>query len=339
MKTIRRISAILAGAVFFIAGLLKLMDPLGSSLIVEEYLKFFHLSGLIPASTVFAEGLAFVETVVGAAMITGIWKAIVSIVSLLMLVFFTLITLILGIFNAPMDCGCFGEALHLTHAQSFMKNVALLILWVLAYVPRSFEDPRNAKYVSFAITVVSTIAFMVYFWLNIPAMDFTPMKPGTELLGEIADYTESNPILSFSNSDGEYVDSLALNGNIMIISEYNPDKTDPEERALLDTFISDCRKAGITPLNIVAGTPDEDPGIYYADRRTLMTLNRANGGATLICDGQIVAKWRPGKFPDAEHLGTLATTDPTESYISENTSRRLHFQSFMLYVFAVMLLL
>ena len=35
MKTLRRFSAVLIGIVFFVSGILKFMDPVGTSLIVE----------------------------------------------------------------------------------------------------------------------------------------------------------------------------------------------------------------------------------------------------------------------------------------------------------------
>ena len=39
----RRICAVIVGTVLFVAGSLKLMDPVGAGLVVSEYFKFFHL--------------------------------------------------------------------------------------------------------------------------------------------------------------------------------------------------------------------------------------------------------------------------------------------------------
>ena len=41
---VRRLCAVIVGLVFFVAGILKLMDPVGSMLIVREYFSFLHLS-------------------------------------------------------------------------------------------------------------------------------------------------------------------------------------------------------------------------------------------------------------------------------------------------------
>ena len=70
-----------------------------------------------------------------------------------------------------------------------------------------------------------------------------------------------------------------------------------------------------------------------------MTLNRSNGGATLISDGLIVAKWPARKLPDAHHAATLARESPTEAMMQENAPKRYKLQGMMLYIFAVLLLL
>ena len=65
MRTIRRFSAVLIGIVFFVSGMLKLMDPVGTSLIVEEYLKFFRLGFLHFADYALGACLALAETILG----------------------------------------------------------------------------------------------------------------------------------------------------------------------------------------------------------------------------------------------------------------------------------
>ena len=86
-------------------------------------------------------------------------------------------------------------------------------------------------------------------------------------------------------------------------------------------------------------SPELLPYIYFADRKTLLTLNRSNGGATFISDGQIVTKWPVNRLPDTEKLEQLASTDPIESLVTENHPAKLKLQAFLLYVCAVILLL
>ena len=326
MKFLRRIAALLAGFVFFAAGFLKLMDPVGAGLVVEEYFKFLHLAFLTPVSKVVAVGAALLETFVGAALITGVWKKVTALVTLALTAFFTLLTLVILIFNPPMDCGCFGQAVHLTHAQTFLKNIVLLALWALAFLPLSRLEPApKIKTVSFAIAVISVVVFTVLSLLGVPMADFTPFAPGEDVSGQ----------LSLSDSGGEYCDSLALQGRVMVISEYNPERRPGDA----DRFLSDAAASGFRTLELAAAIPEEGEDFYFADRRTLMTLNRSNGGATYLDGGRVICKWPARSLPDAEKLAVLRDETSTEALLSASSSSRVRVQGFLLYVFAVMLLL
>ena len=68
----RRFAAVLVGIVFLVSGLLKMVDPVGTMLIVTEYLKFFHLQFLLPAAKVIGICFSFLECALGVALITGI---------------------------------------------------------------------------------------------------------------------------------------------------------------------------------------------------------------------------------------------------------------------------
>ena len=78
---------------------------------------------------------------------------------------------------------------------------------------------------------------------------------------------------------------------------------------------------------------------YSSDRRTLMSLNRSNGGATLLSDGMIIAKWPNRSLPSGDSLSELLAQEPAEAMMQQNTPKRLKFQGFLLYVAAVLLLL
>ena len=95
-----------AGFVFFISGILKLVDPVGASLVMKEYYKFLHIGFLEVTAMPNALFFAFLETLIGAGLITGVWRKIVAPVALGFQSFFTFLTLLLVIFKPEMDCGC-----------------------------------------------------------------------------------------------------------------------------------------------------------------------------------------------------------------------------------------
>ena len=382
MNAFRRICALLVGIVLFLAGFLKLMDPLGASLVVEEYFKFFHVGFLTFASKVVAEILSLLETIIGAALIVCVKPRLTCIAAWIMMAVFTAITAILWFFDPPMDCGCFGQAIHLTHAQSFWKNLILCALLAIATLPLSkFGQTRKSKYVGFAIAVITVLFFAAYSLVSIPAMDFTSFAPGAEFMPEsvasdrvliyekngkegafslgaaLPDsswtflreelsgdslYNDGREAveLSFSDADGEYCDSLLFRGELMVVSVYDADRLDDDEWCEVASFTADATTAGYLPIVLVASTPGAigdklselslAPCSYYADRRTLMTFNRSNGGVTFIRDGEIVRKWASSSRPDADVLAGV---------IEKNSRSHLSVQGVLLYVFAVMLLL
>jgi len=396
VERFRRFCGFLTGLVFFISGILKLLDPVGAGLVMNEYFTFLHLGFLSFSAKVTGTAFALAETVIGTALITGVWRKSTAIAAIAFQAFFTILTLILVIFNPEMDCGCFGEAIHLTHMQTFLKNLVLCALLAAAFIPfRGLGRPRPRKYVSFGIVTMAVVAFMIYSWIYIPMVDFTDFKPGTSLasgdtsaedayearfiyekdgvqesfdLNHLPDSTWTfvstetvlkkgyvAPVtISFTGPDGEYADHLAAEGKVMIISVYNPDMRQGKwERAA--KLIADSGSAGITPVLLVASAPEETEEafaglpegtseilkscLFHSDRKTLMTLNRSNCGATYFNDGTLIRKWAFNALPGMQKLEELAMTNGLEESVDKDTKGSLGFQGFLLYVFAVMLLL
>jgi len=98
--------------------------------------------------------------------------------------FFTLLTLILAIFNPVSDCGCFGDAIHLTNWQTFMKNVVITLLVVFVFIRK--EDPRGTLSVKVALNFILVFIFLFLLFMRynlayLPVIDFRPYKVGTNL--------------------------------------------------------------------------------------------------------------------------------------------------------------
>ena len=265
----RRFCGFICGFVFFLSGIVKLMDPVGAGLVIDSYLDFLHLGFLGFASKTLGVIFALGETVLGTALITGVWRKVTAIAALSLQGFFTLLTILLVIFNPLMDCGCFGEAIHLTHLQTLCKNLIICALLLFAFIPmRNLGRPKKRKFVSFGLVCTSIVAFTVYSLFYLPMIDFTDYKPGTGLASSRAEqetsdedayesvfiyekdgvqkefsleslpdstwtFVSTNTIqkkdlsrfeatLSFYDHDYEYKDSLAIEGDVMIISIYKP---------------------------------------------------------------------------------------------------------------------
>jgi hypothetical protein len=140
----------------------------------------------------------------------------------------------------------------------------------------------------------------------------------------------------------------------MVISLYDPEIKAGRWKETAE-FIRNASKAGYTPLLLTASTPGEMAGflqnadeasrniiensLYFSDYKTLLTLNRSNGGAVWFSDGYLIRKWARRALPDEAQMKADLDSDVTEAIIEKSTRGSLAFQGFLLYVFAVMLLL
>lgn len=297
---LRRLGAVLLGAVLLFGGLVKLMDPLGSQLVMEAYLRFMHLSFMGFAAGFLSLLFNLLECVLGAALIAGLFPLVAGAASGVLMLFYTVLTLALLIANPSMDCGCFGELVHLTHAQSFIKNLVLMGLWALAFFPAKRQVPqRKHRYVAFGIVMLGCLWFMVHSLRSLPAIDLTDLRIGTELSdGQI-------PLLG---DDGEYHDEVLMEGKVLLMTVYDPGELSEKKMDRIYEERSVAQAAGIRPVVVYAG----EGGIYSSDKKTLMSLNRSNGGASLIVDGQVTRKWTNANLPDAEELAMLSAEDPSQ---------------------------
>ena len=71
----------------------------------------------------------------------------------------------------------------------------------------------------------------------------------------------------------------------------------------------------------------------------MITLNRANGGATYFNDGELISKWSPRDVPDGEDLKWILDREPVAASIDFITGRRIKAQGFALYLLALLFLL
>lgn len=398
---LKRFCGFITGMIFFIGGVLKLIDPVGAGLVMKEYFDFLHIGFMGFTAKPLGIMFAAAEVVIGTGLITGIWRKQVAIAAMILQGGFTVLTLFLVIFNPQMDCGCFGEAIHLSHTETFIKNLVLCALLAAYYFPaKLLGQNQKHKFVSFAIVTISALLLGIYSWLYIPLVDFTAYKPAAALKAGHAFATESveryesvfvyekdgkensfdlehlpdstwNFVrtetkekegyksedlldLSFTDAEGTYYDEIAADGKVMIISIYNIGSHSVNWETA-SKFIQNAQKNGFKPLLLVSGTPDQmlkitenldvntwsilKKHIYYSDYKTLITLNRSNMGVTYFSDGYLIRKWARLNMPDYETLKETATGDDTETIIGQSTSGSLTFQGFLLYVFAVMLLL
>lgn len=207
MKFLRAICRFAFGLLFIFAGFIKGIDPIGTALKIKEYIGAFHLDSLdflsIPLSLI----LTWAEFLIGVAILKGLKMRLFSKIALAFIITFTLLTLWIAIANPVSDCGCFGEAIHLSNKATFIKNLILLGAALVIFFQRdkyhTIARPK-VEWGYLGIYSILIIGLQIYSLMKIPQIDFGIYKPGTDLIARQQQYQEREYETTFIYSkDGE----------------------------------------------------------------------------------------------------------------------------------------
>ena len=321
---------------------------------MKEYLDFMNLDFLMNAAIPLGMALSTLEFTIGICVLSGLRIRIIAWVALVLVAFFTALTFYLMLYNPISDCGCFGEAIHLTNTQTFIKNVVLLVLAFLIFLGRKRATrlaPAWLEWLFVGIFALLALSVSVRALATIPQVDFTAYRVGNSL-DELAQenqaryettflYTKDGHTKEFTldnlpDDTWTYLDSKTvqvggstkmaqvdftleqMQGPVLAITVYSPEALTRENLDRIDQF----RKAALLQGHevVLYGPTDE---YVTADRKSLMTLNRSNGGAVYFNDGTIVAKWANVELPDAD-LAAVLEEDPDVVILGHRIHEQLY---------------
>jgi uncharacterized membrane protein YphA (DoxX/SURF4 family) len=187
MKLIANISRLLTGIVFVFSGFVKGVDPLGTAYRLEDYFIAFNWPFFIPFALFFSVLLCTIEFSVGAMLLFNIKMKLTSWLLLLMMLFFTGLTLNDALYNPVPDCGCFGDFVKLTNWQTFYKNLILLpfVIFIFFYRKKFKPFVNNSSQLVLALVFTGLFAgFSYYCYSHLPVLEFTEWKKGNKLYPE-----------------------------------------------------------------------------------------------------------------------------------------------------------
>ncbi len=205
------------GGVFIFSGFTKGVDPWGTCYKITDYMNALGLTEWTGTALFVAVALAVIEFVLGVTIAVGAYRRGGPILALILLLVMTPLTLWLAVTGAVPDCGCFGDALHLSNWATFGKNVLLLlgVIYLLAFnkALRGVYGPAVQWIVlALSFTFITAIAYFGYF--TQPLIDYRPYPEGTRLVSstvEDSDESEEDFIFIYSKNGEEHeftIDSL-----------------------------------------------------------------------------------------------------------------------------------
>ena len=217
-KVLTTLMRLVVGGVFIFSGFTKAVDPWGTCYKIIDYLNAMGLESWTSTALIIAVALAALEFVLGMCLALGTYRRSSPIIALLLLLVMTPLTLWLAVTNAVPDCGCFGDALHLSNWATFGKSLLLLLgsIYLLLFNTslRGVYGPAVHWVVSaFSFSLVMSVAYYGYFYQ--PLIDYRPYPVGTQLLSttieESDEESEDDFIFIYSKDGVEHeftIDSL-----------------------------------------------------------------------------------------------------------------------------------
>ena len=177
---------LVVAATFIMSGYVKGIDSLGTQYKLQDYAAALHLQDYVPDWLTLwgAVALAAIEFTLGVLVMFAIRRRAVSKVLAALMVVMTAVTVWIYVADPVKDCGCFGDAITLTNAQTLAKNIVLLACtaamarWPLA-MPRLISKSNQSIVINYtAVYILVTSMACLY---HLPVFDFRPYHVGADL--------------------------------------------------------------------------------------------------------------------------------------------------------------
>jgi uncharacterized membrane protein YphA (DoxX/SURF4 family) len=190
MLKVAHIARIIVGIEFIFSGFVKVVDPYGTGLKLQEYFEVFaaDLPSFSPIFTILAHqsqllSLFFcaAELILGVALLCSFQMRRTAWIVLSFMAFFTFLTFYSAFFNKVTDCGCFGDFLKLKPWHSFYKDVVSIAVISIFFVFRNkFKTPAVAHYLVLLSTIFS-FGIGIYAVNYLPPLDFLAYAKGNSI--------------------------------------------------------------------------------------------------------------------------------------------------------------
>ena len=178
----------IVGLLFIFSGLIKANDPLGLSYKMQEFFEAWNWYSFNDYTLVLSLIMNVFEVLAGVAVIIGWRMKLFSWLLLLLIIFFSFLTGYALFSGKIKTCGCFGDCLPLTPAQSFIKDLVLLILILILFINKN-QILSSAKPVAaitaLAVCIVLVGSLQAYVMKHLPLIDCLPYKKGNNILKEM----------------------------------------------------------------------------------------------------------------------------------------------------------
>ena len=286
-------SDVVLGVLFVVSGFVKAVDPVGFSYKIEEYLGMFQLSSWREFSVSFSVLLCVAEMTLGMLLLLRLWRRVTAVTVTLFILGFTILTYL--IYTDPYgginECGCFGEAIHLSNGATFAKNILLLVVAGIHSWNVFRQAKNNFNYRQIGLTIgVLVMAFFVplYSYFYLPPFDFLPYNVGTKIEAK-------NVVRLYDSGFNDVTETVFVGGKPTYMIGLK-EKITPEKSGKLAVLHEAYEKGKINLFVAISQGGIAIPGcsdvpVYFMDNVMLKSILRTATGVVAFADDRIVGKW------------------------------------------------
>jgi uncharacterized membrane protein YphA (DoxX/SURF4 family) len=314
LNIVAAVCRVVLGLTFVFSGFVKSVDPWGMALKIGEYLNVYGAGAVGDGVRIALAVLACAaELTLGLMLVFRVKMRLTSIAALVVMLFFLVLTFLSATVLPVEDCGCFGDALHLSPWASFGKNVVLTALAVVVWWSARRRGEKILpvtlrEWISTAAFGCLSVGLGLFCYLHLPLIDFLPFREGVNLYeakyGEDPSGTEGDIALRefvLFNSAGDATEEILSNPGrtYVLFAATREDMT----TACALRFEKLVERASGEGSRVVVATSSPLPegekmlfgasapvDAYNLDSGTMITALRARTGVVVIENGVIIDK-------------------------------------------------
>ncbi len=313
---------LVVSATFVFSGLVKLIDPHGTAYKIHDYLVAMHLIDLFSAdylTLIMSIALGVMEFTLGILLFCSIRRRSTIVLMAILTAFYTPLTLWLAITDAVTDCGCFGDAVHLSNWQTFGKNVVLLAMLALLWWQRNRLSRLVSQPLQWLVSLYSVLYALFLAGLCLygePIIDFRPFHIMQHIPTAMQWPEDPNAQPEILDFNVEPLDGNADNTTEAILADpsytflLTAPRLEQADDSNLETINALCDYAQHYGYRFLCLTASGDSAIHrwqdmtgaeypfaFTDELTLKTMARSNPALLLLHNGTIVGKWSNHTMP------------------------------------------
>ncbi len=311
---------VLVGAVYVYSGLSKVFDPAGMEHKLMAYLRQWDILTWTDGTawlTAMVVALATIEFMLGIWLLIGIRRKFTTKAVTMLTLLFTLLTIYIYIKEPVPDCGCFGDAVKLTHGETLMKNIVLLTLCLpLCFFPLKIAKliRQRSGWLPSLYAVAFVIACGVYSSSKVPLVDFTSYVPGysfnAAMEGKFGEkgVTDAFNFAVLDTAGNDITAEVLLDTGYTLLAI--APRLEFAEHGVSDQFEAWYERSKSEPLRFYFLTSSGDSlreawrdatgadyPMYHTDEGVLEAAAKSSPGMLLLYGDTIVGKWGKHNLP------------------------------------------